>query len=79
MSKYYETCLKYLGGKDACLLCSRQFKDVKERSAFKSTLEKLISKAAKDALAADLELYEGELKKAREAGPSYDMATSHKG
>lgn len=72
MSKYYETCLKYLGGKDACLLCSRQFKDVKERSAFKSTLEKLISKAAKDALAADLELYEGELKKAREAGPSYD-------
>lgn len=72
MSKYYENCLKYLGGKDACLLCSRQFRDAKERSAFKATLDKLISQAAKEALAEDLELYEGELKKAREAGPSYD-------
>ena len=72
MSKYYENCLKYLEGKDACLLCSRHFRDGKERSTFRSTLEKLISKAAKDALAADLELYESELKKAREAGPSYD-------
>ena len=72
MSKYYENCLKYLEGREACLLCSRHFKDGKERSSFRSTLEKLISKAAKDALAADLELYESELKKAREAGPSYD-------
>ena len=72
MSKYYENCLKYLEGKDACLLCSRHFRDGKERSAFRSTLEKLISRAAKDALAADLELYESDLKKAREAGPSYD-------
>jgi len=72
MSKYYENCLKYLEGKDACLLCSRHFRDGKERFTFRSTLEKLISKAAKDALAADLETYESELKKAREAGPSYD-------
>jgi DNA repair protein RAD50 len=26
MSKYYENCLKYLEGRDACLLCSRHFR-----------------------------------------------------
>lgn len=72
LKTYYSDCLKNANENDICRLCERTFKLDKERTKFKAKLEKLMSNAAQQAYSEELAILESELKKMREASPSYD-------
>ena len=73
LRKYYEEGLRIARENSACRLCTRKFKDQQEYSKFLAKLETLISGAGRQSLRDELRALEAELKKAREAGPSFDM------
>ncbi len=72
LRKYYQECIKAAKEQGACRLCRRQFDKPKEHAQFLERLESLISKAGPQALVDELKDIEEDLRRAREAGPSYD-------
>ncbi|KAH0542142.1 hypothetical protein FGG08_003442 [Glutinoglossum americanum] len=72
MRDYYSSCLNTATENSICRLCERKFQFEKEKTRFISKLQKLLSEAAQEDLKLELSAFEEDLKKAREAGPSYD-------
>ncbi|KAI9768871.1 MAG: DNA repair protein rad50 [Geoglossum umbratile] len=72
MRDYYGSCLNTANENSICRLCERKFQFEKEKTRFTSKLQKLLSEAAQEDLKLELLAFEEDLKKAREAGPSYD-------
>jgi DNA repair protein RAD50 len=72
MRDYYSSCLNTANENSICRLCERKFQFEKEKTRFTSKLQKLLSEAAQEDLKLELLAFEEDLKKAREAGPSYD-------
>ncbi|KAI9817150.1 MAG: DNA repair protein rad50 [Pycnora praestabilis] len=73
MRDYFSDCLKTVRENEVCRLCRRSFRGEKERAQFIATLDRLMSTAAQQVLAEELQVYETDLKKAREANSSYDI------
>ncbi|KAK4696379.1 DNA repair protein RAD50, partial [Lecanoromycetidae sp. Uapishka_2] len=71
MRKYFTRAREVLDDKHQCNLCSRKFHDEEEEKVF---IQKLEKRMAKDNSEAENDLIETEadLRKAKEAGPSYD-------
>ena len=72
LRKYYEDCVKAAKEQSVCRLCRRHFDHQREFSQFVERLESLISKAGPQSLTDELREIEQDLRRAREAGPSYD-------
>ena len=73
MRKYFNDAIETArSNQPACRLCTRAFHDQKAIRSFISRLEKQVSKGALDQMRKELEGYEEELKKVKEAGTSYD-------
>lgn len=72
LRKYYDECIKVAKEQSVCRLCRRGYENRKELADFLKRLETLMSKAGHQTLVDELRIMEVELKKARDAGPSYD-------
>ena len=73
LKKWYGDCMEVARSDEpACRLCARPFHDERSLKQFIQKLEKQVSKAAFEALQKELKELDGELQKAKDAGPSYD-------
>ncbi len=72
LRNYYNECIKVAKDKSVCRLCVRPFDNQKEFSTFLGKLETLISKTGYQTVLDELKEFEDELKRAKEARPSYD-------
>ena len=73
LKDYFTKCKATAEENSVCRLCTRQFKNEKEMERFIKRLDEQIMKSAQQTASDELKEIEEELKRAREARPSFDV------